>query len=80
MADLLALARQAIDDEDARVVLSDAIEETGWWDDRIHYQLSVGDDRDEFLACLIWPGSVGKHHAIVLVNALTAERRGEVRR
>lgn len=34
MVDLLALALQAVDDEDARRVLADAIEEAGWDDER----------------------------------------------
>lgn len=33
-ADLMPLALAAIDDAEARLVLADAIEESGWWDDR----------------------------------------------
>lgn len=32
---LLPLALQAIDDPDARVVLADALLESGWWDERV---------------------------------------------
>lgn len=32
--DLLPLALAAIEDADARLVLADAIEENGWWDER----------------------------------------------
>lgn len=34
-ADLLPLALAAIEDADARLVLADALEESGWWDDRL---------------------------------------------
>ena len=33
--DLLPLALAAIDLPDARIVLSDALEESGWWDPRV---------------------------------------------
>lgn len=76
MVDLLSLAKAGIDSLDARIVLADAIEETGWWDDRIRYALSNGDDREECLALLTWPGETGEKHARVIVEALTTPRVG----
>lgn len=70
-AELLALARQGLTSHDARLVLADAIEESGWWDDRIRYALSNGDDREECLALLCWPGDTGERHARTIVEALT---------
>ena len=81
--DLLALARSAIESHDARLVLADAIEETGWWDDRLRYALSNGDDREECLALLAWPGGVGEQHARMIAEALatprTVHEKGEVK-
>lgn len=79
MVDLLTLARAAVDDCDARIVLSDAIEETGWWDDRIHFPLLIVNSdpaavREECLALLTWPGETGARHARVIVEALTTPR------
>lgn len=69
---LLALAEQGTQSLDARTVLADAIEESGWWDSRIRYALSDGPmkDREEFLALLTWPGAMGERHAQVVVDAL----------
>lgn len=79
--DLLPLARAAVESADARAVLADAIEETGWWDDRIRYALSKDGDRDrdreEFLSLLTWPGGMGERHAQVVVEALTTPAPGE---
>ena len=71
--DLLALARSAIESHDARLVLADAIEESGWWDDRIRYAWSNNDDRAECLAMLTWPGPEGEHHARVIAEALATQ-------
>ncbi len=69
-AQMLALARAGCTDPDARVVLVDMIRETGWWDTRIRYALSNGDDREECLALITWPGETGEHHARLIVQAL----------
>lgn len=76
VADLLALARRAVTDEDARPVLEDAIRESGWWDDRIRFDLSNGDDREDCLALLTWPGEMGARSAQVIAEALSVPRHG----
>jgi hypothetical protein len=76
-AELLVLARTAIEDQDARLVLADAIEETGWWDDRLHYEFSNGDDRADCLSLLTWPGDMGARHARVIAEALASPPSSE---
>lgn len=69
-AEIRELARQGLTSREARVVLEDMLRETGWWDPRLNFAFSNGDDREEFLALLTWPGEKGEHHARVLLEAL----------
>lgn len=69
-ADLLPLALAAIEDTDARLVLADALEESGWWDHRLRYGLSSGDDREQWIAMLSWPGALGGEHAMGIAAVL----------
>jgi hypothetical protein len=69
---LATLARTAIINCDARLVLADAIEESGWWDARLKFALSREgeDDKAECLALLLWPGETGAKMARAIAEAL----------
>lgn len=58
---ICALALAAIDSADARIVLADAIDESGWWDERLSeprnergyfYREYPRQDRSEFLGAI----------------------------